>query len=411
MNAKIIQCGTDRKRPDYENQPSGFTIMEVLVVTAIIAILLGLLLPATRGAREAARRMSCSNNFKQLGLGLHNFHAAFKSLPMQMGGTYELDSDSGGWERPGNNRYRLSFLVEVLPFVEQQRLWEQIRNGDSGRDGDASYASMGPAPWTRQYEPWQSEIPVYRCPSDPGVGLPAHGRTNYAACIGDALHWMNTGATRFDVNKREWVTDRDKQIEASGRGVFVPRQSTLFRQLTDGLTNTIMCGEIVSGRSDGDVRSQGLMQQSWSRIHDQSLLCKEFIDPKRPGYWKLTSGGPPGLGQGDQQRGFRWADGAGLYTSVNMVLPPNREVCMAGGDSGIGSLTVSSRHQGGAHVLLADGAVVFITDSIDAGDPSELPVMLGGQGARAPGSKSPYGLWGALATKQSDERIEEQLNH
>ncbi|MEE2938664.1 MAG: DUF1559 domain-containing protein, partial [Planctomycetota bacterium] len=109
---------------------SGFTLVELLVVIAIIGVLVGLLLPAVQAAREAARRMSCSNNFKQIGLGLHNYHSAFKQLPTQLGGTggnlqggdrYFLASDR-------TNNQSLSFLVGLTPYVEQQALWEQISN-------------------------------------------------------------------------------------------------------------------------------------------------------------------------------------------------------------------------------------------------------------------------------------------
>ncbi len=92
--------------------------------------MVGLLLPAVQAAREAARRMSCGNNFKQLGLGLHNYHAAYNKLPMQMGGTKDCGTVN-------DNNFKLSFLVGVLPFIEQQALWEQIsnpnNNGGTGR--------------------------------------------------------------------------------------------------------------------------------------------------------------------------------------------------------------------------------------------------------------------------------------
>ncbi len=102
------------------SRTTGFTLVELLVVIAIIGVLVGLLLPAVQAAREAARRMSCSNNFKQIGLAIHNYHSAFNALPKQAGGTYN-DGDPGG-DGPGvtNNKFRLSWLPTILPFVEQQ---------------------------------------------------------------------------------------------------------------------------------------------------------------------------------------------------------------------------------------------------------------------------------------------------
>ncbi len=114
-----------------------FTLVELLVVIAIIGVMVGLLLPAVQAAREAARRMSCGNNFKQLGLGLHNYHAAYNRLPQHGGGT-----PSG----PAiHNQLFLSILVPMLPFVEQQSLWEQISN--QLVVGSTTYPPMGPVMW------------------------------------------------------------------------------------------------------------------------------------------------------------------------------------------------------------------------------------------------------------------------
>jgi len=107
----------------------GFTLVELLVVIAIIGVLVGLLLPAVQAAREAARRMSCSNNFKQIGLAVHNYHSAYDQLPTQGSGTYgQPVTDATLRQTPGQNRKELSWLVGLTPFFEQQALWEQISN-------------------------------------------------------------------------------------------------------------------------------------------------------------------------------------------------------------------------------------------------------------------------------------------
>ncbi|EMI58172.1 DUF1559 family PulG-like putative transporter, partial [Rhodopirellula sallentina] len=188
-----------------KREPGGFTLVELLVVIAIIGVLVGLLLPAVQAAREAARRMSCSNNFKQIGLAIHNYHSAYRQLPTHGSGTMPLllppgnvaNGPSQVWRSTTiASRESLSMLVGILPFIEQQATWEKISNPSSERtDGNLSAAigtvanpwnPMGPTPQDINYVPWATEIVAFRCPSDPGFGLPALGRTNYAACIGDS---------------------------------------------------------------------------------------------------------------------------------------------------------------------------------------------------------------------------------
>jgi len=281
------------------------TLLELLVVIGIIGILLGLLLPSVRSSKDSARRMSCSNNFKQIGLAVHNYHSSYDMLPMQMGGSFDIHSDSGGTAAPGNNRYRLSFLVALTPFIEQQQLWESISTPQQTSNND------------------------------------------------------------------------------------------------DGLSNTILAGEIATDLGDRDIRTMASRDNPWLAIHQTPRLCMDQIDPERPQYW--VSSIAQNQSFDDQRRGFRWADGAGLYSSFNTILPPNSTLCLAGGDAGIGTLTASSRHHGGTHVLMADGAVKFITDSIEAGGFELGTVMLGQSGPRAPGSISPFGLWGALGTRAVDD--------
>ena len=100
-----------------------------------------------------------------------------------------------------------------------------------------------------------------------------------------------------------------------------------------------------------------------------------------------------------------------VNTGITTILPPNSPVCSNGGNTfTIGVYGPSSRHQGGCHILMADGSVIFITDSIESGDITKGNVIWNGTGERAPGYKSPYGLWGALGTRASGEVIEEQFN-
>ena len=320
-----------------------FTLVELLVVIAIIGILVGLLLPAVQAAREAARRMSCSNNFKQIGLAAHNYHSAYKQLPIQQGGTFT----DGNVPADMNNLHDLSYLVGLTPFFEQQALWEQISQPStatvSGGPGSQSppWPKMGPAPYINQYIPWLTEVPTLRCPSDPGTGPPAYGRTNYAACMGDSVWYMDQGPVLITggVIARPTPDAHVVQARAACRGVFVARQETKFRDILDGLANTIMCGEIATDLGDRDKRTAPAIQNESDHIRDEPDLCfhENFISPDQPQFWSTGADGgmAPLLAPDDESRGYRWAHGATVYTEFNTILPPNRETCL-GGDSSAG---------------------------------------------------------------------------
>ena len=402
---------------------SGFTLVELLVVIAIIGVLVGLLLPAVQAAREAARRMSCSNNFKQIGLAVHNYHSAFKANSKYMGGTFQLNSGSSTSGPTANNLNWLSHWPGLLPFMEQQSVWEQFSNPYQATGGiipplgplvDLSlsdHANIG------NYDPFLTNIPTLRCPSDPGIGLPAQGRTNYAACLGDS-YLLGDGSAigRNGVETSSTAIDNMKKYQ---RGFYQPRITTRFRDVLDGLANTICMGEIITDLGDLDIRSNfaGNNAGPASRRNGGNLTtaqtgglrstwCRQAIDPARPQFWGDFSAGPvTNYGGGEINRGMKYAAGLPAYTAFTTILPPNTELCLSRGRLGAGVLSASSRHQGGAHILMGDGAVIFVTDSIEAGDALAEVV---GDGLPA-GSASPFGLWGALGTRGSKEVIDESF--
>jgi hypothetical protein len=190
------------------------------------------------------------------------------------------------------------------------------------------------------------------------------------------------------------------------RGVFVPRQATKFRDILDGLANTICAGEISTDLGDRDITTRPVNHPTLNEPRENPSACQQYADPERPRYWVT---GAPTTGTAENARGSKWALGFPQFTGMTTILPPNRELCMNGTATSWGVVPPSSRHQGGCHVLIADGAVIFITDSIEAGD-STGPSVHRNAGGLAAGSKSPYGLWGALGTRGSAETIEEQLN-
>ncbi|WP_315850004.1 DUF1559 domain-containing protein [Rhodopirellula sallentina] len=407
---------------------SGFTLVELLVVIAIIGVLVGLLLPAVQAAREAARRMSCSNNVKQLGLALHNYHSAYRQLPRQMGGTRTpnnaLNSGVAGGGA-GSSSLRLSFLVGLTPFFEQQALWEQISNpNNENSDGTTPavpWSAMGPIPFTSLYSPWVTEVQTLRCPSDPGTGLPAMGRTNYAACIGDAFTNNNGRCIYYKSGTSTWMDERNSDRVESGRaslrGMFRPAFVTRFRDVLDGLANTMMAGEISTDIGDRDITTMPLNNPGkWVDLNDNPRNCATSISSDRPRFWGSGVVQASTAATTDNQlewasrgRGYRWADGLTIMTGFTSILPPNSELCTVSGADAEAVASVSSRHQGGAHVLMGDGAVKFITDSIEAGVSTSGQVYLAGTDDRAPGSRSPFGLWGSLGTMAAKEVIGEEF--
>ncbi|MEL6109142.1 MAG: DUF1559 domain-containing protein [Planctomycetota bacterium] len=412
----------------------GFTLVELLVVIAIIGILVGLLLPAVQAAREAARRMSCSNNLKQLGLAIHNYHAAYKQLPNNMTGTAR---PWNGNVTNNGNRLFLSWLVPSLPFVEQQALWESIAAPSTdvtpgrtmpGSVINGTWPAMGPCPWQPAYRPWATQVPTFRCPSDPGglAGVET-APTNYAVCLGDAIDLVYSGGrNERGAWNQPWnygtVDDNQIALRANGanRGFFWSRKEQKFRDCLDGLSNTIAGGEISTSRGARELNSDWVRSinfqgtGTWAGA-GQPFLCQQgnHIDPERPSFYSESATIDSAF---NRTRGGRWADGRLTYAAFQTILPPNSANCSINGSDAnfyfIG--TVGSRHQGGAHVLMGDGAVVFISDSIEAGDATENAVVASFPGhttnPNLPGAESPYGLWGALGTRASRETIEEELN-
>lgn len=390
-----------------------FTLVELLVVIAIIGVLVGLLLPAVQAAREAARRMSCSNNFKQIGLAMHNYHSAYDKLPRHGTGTWD-DTAPNAWSRFNtSNGGALSAFVGMLPFMEQQALWEQISNPNNT---GGTWPAMGPHPTLggnpnrNRYQPWMTETPTFRCPSDPGTGAPAAGRTNYAVCIGDAwtstpftrpINWSNQTGGPFAIN-----SGSKREQDRTARGMFVHRQFKQFRDVLDGLANTIAMGEIATDLGDLDKRTKVNRINEIDSNTQGVTYCmnNNQVDPKRPQFWcngtncPVPSGAGGNLPTGSTQddRGMMWMFAHGGNTCMQTNLPPNGEVCVDRWYEGGGSLTASSRHQGGAHVLMGDGAVKFVTDSIEAGNRNA-------PGRINPGDMSPWGLWGSLGTRGGKE--------
>ncbi|TWT98477.1 DUF1559 domain-containing protein [Stieleria varia] len=411
----------------------GFTVLEMFAVLLVITVLISLLLPAVQSSREAARRSSCQNNLLQVGMAVHLYHEAFDHYPVQLHGT-------DGNVTPGkDNDRRLSIFVGLLPFMDGNVLFESIQselvendfdemdmwmgdpaayNAEMRVDESEGYESVaesdsetktqrkyfpagGPEPFTQTYQPWMIETSPLRCPSDPGIGAPGLGRINYAACLGDGIVGCNTGP--FVDRAGTWVFDSNmqRQCEASMRGIFVPRVVTRKSDVTDGLSHTILLGEIATDLGDQNRFTTPWFGASEAELCENPVRGDSNTEPERPMYW-IDS--PKLLTNTDSSwnRGMSWADGMPLHTSFQTIWPPNSPIVVtANSDTASGIFSASSRHLGGASVYFADGAIRFISDSINAGDATGSIVCIGS--SNPPGSESPFGVWGALGTRSSNE--------
>ena len=397
-----------------KTRKKGFTLIELLVVIAIIAILIALLLPAVQQAREAARRSNCKNNLKQMGLALHNYHDTHNFFPPGHGGF--LGSGAG----VNAQKERLSGVVMMLPFLDQGPLWDTISR--EGNQGGQPYDDNTTGGSTHVFTTDISgEIEALICPSDsPGPAVKDSPHRNYVFCYGDdpdsagaantALAPSTTplmeGLPNFPTGSAAVEYNQTFATASRTRGIFSFRLCTRIRDIIDGTSNTVAMAERGVGHATNDLdvigrytTAGGGLPSGGSGNTTNPALCSAAVDPGNRGFYN-----DPSLGATVKMGDF-WASGRAMENSFLTAIPPNGASCGAADPATAGWTTASSRHQGGAHVLLADGSVRFITENIDSGDQtSSYPGTDGTTGQR---NESSYGLWGALGTMAAGETIQE----
>jgi len=297
-------------------QRVGFTLVELLVVIAIIGVLVALLLPAVQAAREAARRMTCGNNLKQLGLAVHNYHDTFDKFPFGVGRDFQFPNGQPSW-----NTNMLTWMVRVLPYMENKKLHNKVDytihpgNGGPNREVRATFMAS------------------HHCPSDK-VDFrvtQSYAPTNYVACVG-------------------WRQDTIWNPADRRRGIF-------------GINNRISINGIKDGSSTTLMLSECKINEPWVRRYEGNTTD----------YNKCLAGTATDIDSnvsGDStSRGWSWAFGQRNQSwSFNTLLTPNDEIrgnheCEQWTTRGV--FGARRNHPGGVEATNGDASVRFYSELID----------------------------------------------
>ena len=308
----------------------GFTLIELLVVIAIIAVLIALLLPAVQQAREAARRIQCKNNLKQIGLALHNYLDTYTAFPPSF-----CFSAAGSWSVHGR----------ILPYMEQASAFSKVRL-------DLDWAD----PVNQATGVAQLKVPSYSCPSDPN---------------GDRMHYAGPGegnirVLTYGVNFGTWKV-YDPVTNSGGDGVFHPNSRTRPGEISDGMTNTLLLAEVKS------------YQPYFRNTADPGATA-----PNSTSFVTGLSGEAKyGPNLDDNAGHTEWCDGPVHQSGFTAVFRPNTRVpYVVGGmtydidynsryegtsttQTTYAAITSRSYHTGIVNVALADGSVRSISENID----------------------------------------------
>ena len=309
-----------------------FTLIELLVVIAIIAILIGLLLPAVQKVRESAARMKCSNNLKQLGLAMHNYEGANGAFPQ------------------GRNSYPkvVSAPARLLAYVEQANLQNLI-------DPDGTLAVGGQNDLAAK-----NRVALVVCPSDPQAGVvpgSTYFGTNYVANNGLGVTLDNTGIITAHLTI------------ALGNGVFA-QTPVRIADITDGTSGTAAFSESMVGNGTPvtgvptDPKTIGLMVLEVPGGNDPTPSACES-----------------GAGIWNPRRSEQWINGHYGNTLYNHYYTPNQagKWDCGNGSHNKGLTAARSAHTGGVNLLLCDGSVRFVSNSVNAFNWRALATRAGGE--------------------------------
>jgi prepilin-type N-terminal cleavage/methylation domain-containing protein/prepilin-type processing-associated H-X9-DG protein len=342
---------------------SGFTLIELLVVIAIIAVLIALLLPAVQAAREAARRLQCVNNLKQIGIAMHNYHSALNTFPV--GFLFPSSPSPTGSNAAGipDLHWRWSVLAQLSPYMEQTAVYNAlnfnwpIAPGPGASGPFAGYTAYKPFPVNTTA--MVTKVGFFLCPSDGAMGqatlpdgLTTFGPSNYHFCTGDGQPGSGHVGDAGDPTNGAQPAD--------GAFILGPPQSAAT--IVDGSSNTVAASEQLIGPAVGtttttagpapipqDVRRGAVYVATTPLPDDSTSACNSMISG-----WRLD-------------KGYAWWDGdyrTGLY---NHYLTPNSKLydCWQSSPPHDPAIKAArSNHPGGVNVLFCDGHFQFVKDTV-----------------------------------------------
>jgi prepilin-type N-terminal cleavage/methylation domain-containing protein/prepilin-type processing-associated H-X9-DG protein len=378
--SQSYDCGSDKSDAINCAAKKGFTLVELLVVIAIIGMLIALLLPAVQAAREAARRMQCSNKIKQLSLALHNHHDTYNAFPGMTGrnGMSETAYEAPEWGA-------LSPFIFMLPFMEAASNYESImadRPGFKGRHN--AY----------------SNLQHFACPSDGNAKsrgpFNEHQTTNYV------LNWGDSNEYTRDI------------VRVKTRGLFGQRYIWhTMGSVTDGTSNTLAFSETgvidEAGSRNPKAGALAVRPGSWFTTPDQCIAAawppgttdrRKYSGEVRT---RTMDGNPPDDRCAYRGCTFVWAEATNQ--AFLGMLPPNGPNCVEGNadNRAYSMISAGSYHSGGVNAGLVDGSVRFVSETVQTNLSGYRPGPSEDGSQNTSSDPSPYGVWGALATISGGE--------
>ncbi|HAH48677.1 DUF1559 domain-containing protein [Gimesia sp.] len=300
------------------NCQRGFTLIELLVVIAIIAILIALLLPAVQQAREAARRSTCKNNLKQIGLALHNYHETFRTFPP---GYVEEQLPANGGSIADNQGHWV-WNALVLPYIDQAPLFNQLNVGTVPASTMLNTSAIR--------NTMQQTLPAFRCPSDTGPRTHEELGRKIMSAAGTEY---GLAVTNYIVANNSFGLKKDSGTNPTNHanGAFYRNSDVRLRDFSDGSSNVIMAGE--RAYSVGSVKAFAGAMYATRDYNATGPAISSSGSSSNQGLIAIMGGG---------------------------AAPIN-----ANASTGQGRIAFSSKHVGGAHFLFGDGRVVFLSENID----------------------------------------------